>query len=166
MIKINISNEEIIEKYSDLVYRIAFSHVKSKADSEDIFQDVFISLVKNTHKIENEEHLKHWLIRATINRAKSFYLSFIRKKICTLDENYIDTSMNLEDRLTADAIRNEILALPKKLKSIVYLFYYEGYTISEISQILQIAEGTVKSRLHSARSTLKPKLMEVCSNEK
>lgn len=155
MIKINISCEDIVEEYSDLVYRIAIAQVKKKEDAEDIFQDVFISLVKNRDKIISKEHLKHWLIRATINRSKNHFSSFWVKKVDVCNDIASQT-----ENSEFDEIRNNVLSLPKKWRDVVYLHYYEGYPIGELAKILDIPEGTVKSRLYKARKLLKIQLQE------
>lgn len=163
---INISCENIIAEYSDLVYRIAISQVKNKQDAEDIFQEVFISLIKNINDIKNETHLKHWLIRATINRAKNHHLCFWKRQVDLQNEDLNrDQSYLQNENAQMDEVRNEISSLPIKLRSVVYLYYYEECSVDEIATILEIPSGTIKSRLHTARKTLKIKLKEVCSNE-
>lgn len=166
MIFINISCENVIEQYSDLVYRIAISRVKNKQDAEDIFQDVFVSLIKNISNIENETHLKHWLIRATINRAKNHHLCFWKRKVDFNDVTvYEDTTYLQGENTQIDVVREEISSLPIKFWSVVYLYYYEEYSIDEITTILEVPSGTVKSRLYNARKILKNKLKEVTVNE-
>ena len=163
---INISCEAIIAEYSDLVYRIAITQVKNKEDAEDIFQEVFMSLIKHLSKIKDETHLKHWLIRATINQSKNHHLCFWKRKVELCQENMISVNTSTtDDNLLIDQVREEISALPEKLRSVVYLYYYEEYAIAEIAVILELPLGTVKSRLHTARGILKNKLKEVCSNE-
>lgn len=152
----------MIEQYSDLVYRIAISQVKNKQDAEDIFQDVFVLLIKNIHKIENETHLKHWLIRATINRSKNYNLCIWKRQVDFSDPAVNeDMSYSQDEDTQIDEIREQIISLPIKLRSVVYLYYYEDYTVDEIAAILKIPGGTVKSRLSNARKILKNKLGEV-----
>lgn len=163
---INISCESVVAEYSDLVYRIAISQIKNKQDAEDIFQEVFISLIKNIDDIKNETHLKHWLIRATINRVKNHNLCFWKKKVDIMDVTTLGETSSLQDKNTQiDEVRKEIGALPHKLRSVVYLYYYEEYSVDEIATILEIPSGTVKSRLHTARRTLRIQLKEVHGNE-
>ncbi len=149
-----ISCEDVVHQHGDMVYRIAICNAKNKEDAEDIFQEVFISLIKNSHKIENEKHLKYWLIRTTINFSKNLHLSFWKKRVILenkeKEKTYIDDDVLL--------LREEIKTLSDKQKSVIYLYYYEGYSIKEISEILNISDGTVKSRLSSARNNLKLKL--------
>lgn len=153
---INISCESIIEEYADLVYRVALSQVKNKHDAEDIFQEVFISLIKNLDKIEDEAHLKHWLIRSAINRAKNYRLCFWHRRVELKGEDITYCAENEE----WNDIIEEIQSLPAKLRAVVYLHYYEGFSAEETGKILKIPEGTVKSRLYTARKRLKMSLGE------
>lgn len=163
---IHILYEQIVAEYSDLVYRIAITHVKNKEDAEDIFQEVFVSLIKNLNRIENEQHLKHWLIRATINRAKNHFLSFWKRKVELSQDNIEVGQENINDEnFMVDEVRKEIAALSPKLRSVVYLYYYEGYSIEEIATIVEVPIGTIKSRLHTARGMLKDNLKEVYTDE-
>lgn len=163
---IHISYEEVIAGHSDLVYRIAITQVKNKEDAEDIFQEVFVSLIKKLDVIEDEAHLKHWLIRATINRSKNHHLCFWKRKVELCEENTISNLENATgDDLLIDQVREEIRALPQKIRSVVYLYYYEEYSVAEIATILEVPVGTVKSRLHTARGILKNKLKEVYQDE-
>lgn len=166
MILIHISCENVIAQYSDLVYRIAISQVKNKQDAEDIFQDVFVSLIKNINKIKDETHLKHWLIRATINRSKNHNLCFWNRNVDVKDITVQDNRTYSHYETTEfDTVIEEINLLPSKLRSVVYLHYYEEYSVDEIAAMLGIPGGTVKSRLYNARQILKNKLKEVAKYE-
>ena len=166
---INIVCEQVVEQYADMVYRISISNTKHKEDAEDIFQEVFLSLIKNTHKIQDEKHLKCWLIRTTINLCKNLFLCFWKKRVCLEDSKFnlenSKSDTNPKDNNSEDLyynevnnIRDEIQNLRPKQRAVIYLHYYEGYDVKEISEILQIPEGTVKSRLNSARKNLKSAL--------
>ncbi len=153
-----------MEKYGDMVYRIAISHSKHREDAEDIFQEVFISLIKNLDKIDSEKHLKHWLIRTTINKSKNLHLCFWKKRVhFDSDENikkqensYSGGDNHIENNIIEiNELRENIKTLSEKQRSVVYLYYYEDYPVKEIAEILDISEGTVKSRLNSARTNLK-----------
>lgn len=79
--------EEIVEKYSDMVIQIAYQNSFNKTDAEDITQEVFIKLMKNLDKIKNEEHLKAWIIRVTINLSKDYNKSFWNKNTNEIIDN-------------------------------------------------------------------------------
>ena len=149
-------NERIvgaIEKYADMVRRICYVHLKNSSDVEDIFQDVFLQLIRYEMRFDSDAHEKAWLIRVTINKCKDLHKSFFRSRVCPLD----DTELTFEDE-TENEVMQEILALPQKFKNVMYLYYYEGYSVPELSKILQINENTVYSQLHRARRILKEKL--------
>ena len=76
----------VIEQYSDTVRRLCMIHLKNHADTEDIFQTVFLKYVLSSVSFENEEHEKAWFIRVTINACKDLLKSFFRTHIVSLDE--------------------------------------------------------------------------------
>ena len=150
--KINAS--EAFDKYSDMVYRLAFARVKNKYDADDILQDVFIRFMKSKTPVKNEEHAKALLIKITINCTKSLFSSGWFKRIEPLSE-YISEEMPQNDTLEA------VLCLPVKYRTVVHLHYYCGYSIAEIAEILSLNPSTVKSQLHRAREKLKKHLKGV-----
>lgn len=158
VILIHLSSEEIVTQYGDMVYRIALAAVKQKEDAQDVFQDVFLSLVRHLADIQSEEHLKYWLIRATINRAKNLHASFWHRNTTSFVVWAAAEPAVPEVEDTVNDLREAVCTLPHALKVVVVLYYYEGYSTKEIAAILQIKEGTVKSRLHTARARLKIKL--------
>lgn len=141
--------EEMIEKYSELVYKLAFSRTRNIEESEDIYQNVFLKLSQKIKKLENEEHLKSWLIRVTINETNNIFKSaYYRHKAELKDNLKVKTEENIE-------ILEEIFKLEKNERTIIYLHYYEGYKISEIAKILSITESSAKTRLYRARNKLR-----------
>ena len=86
---------EIVEKYSSMVYKLAFARTKNKSDAEDIFQEVFLTYIRRNPTFENEEHEKAWFIRVTINCTKDLW-SYNKKRMHEeLDENICLASRNL-----------------------------------------------------------------------
>ena len=144
----------IIEKYSDMLIRISYSYMKNLSDAEDITQDAFIKLLEKKITFESTEHEKAWLIRIVMNLSKDKLKSAYFKKTAPLEGDFID--MTNDD----DEIIHVVLNLPIKYRSIVLLYYYENYSISEISNILDIKETTIGSQLSRARKLLKSKLKE------
>ncbi len=144
----------IIEKYSDMLLRISYSYMKNLSDAEDITQDVFIKLLEKKPNFESKEHEKSWLIRIVINLSKDKLKSAYFKKTTPLEGDFVD--MTNDD----NEIIHVVLNLPIKYRSIVLLYYYENYSISEISNILNIKETTIGSQLSRARKLLKSKLKE------
>jgi RNA polymerase sigma factor, sigma-70 family len=128
-------------------------YLKSEADVEDIFQDVFLKLLQHKRPFENEEHEKAWLCRVTINQCKDFHKSFFRKNICSID----DLEIPIEDK-TEEGVLREVLSLPQKYKNVIYLYYFEDYSVSEIADILGRKENTIHTHLRRAKAILKNKL--------
>ena len=142
----------LLEKYGDMVYRLALARTRNKEDAEDVFQDVFYKLSKKTPEFENKNHEKAWLIRVTINLSKNlFSSSWMRKMISLEDEIKFEEECEQE-------VYFEVLSLPVKYRTAIHLFYYEGFTIKEIASILNLNENTVKTRLSRAKEKLKTKL--------
>lgn len=144
-----------VEKYADTVRRICIVHLKNHADTEDIFQTVFLKYVLSSVSFENEEHEKAWFIRVTVNACKDLLKSFFRSRTVSLDEIIEKPSeMPQDNREVLEAV----LELPEKYRDVVYLYYYEEYTAPEISRILGKKENTVYTLLKRARKILKDKL--------
>lgn len=144
----------MVEKYANMVYRIALTRTNNKSDSEDIFQEVFLRVTKKMPNFENEEHEKAWIIRVTINCSNSLLSSAWNKKTQALEEN-----IEFETKQRHD-VYYEVAKLPVKYRTVIYLFYYEGYKINEISKILNTNESTVKTWLARARKKIKENMNE------
>ncbi len=140
--------EETIEKYSNMVYRLAMARSRNVENSEDIYQEVFLRLARKMPVFENEEHKKAWLIRVTINCSKTILNSSFNRHRAELDENLSFETPERHD------IYYAVLKLPMKYRTVIHLYYYEDYSIKEISKILKVNENTVKSRLARARKKL------------
>ncbi|MBE6773403.1 MAG: RNA polymerase sigma factor [Ruminococcaceae bacterium] len=144
-----------IEKYSDMIRRICMVNLKNYADTEDVFQTVFMKYVLSSKAFESEEHEKSWFIRVTINACKDIFKSFFRTKTDPLD---IISDYKSELSTESGEILRVILTLPEKYRQVIYLHYYEGYTAPEIGGILGKNENTVYTLLARARKLLKDEL--------
>jgi len=151
--------QRIVDRYSDMLFRITWLHLRNKSDAEDIAQDVFFKLVKKQRIFESDEHEKAWLIRVAINLCKDRLKSAWFGKTVVFEENLYNTTPEKQEVLSS------VLELPVKYRSIVLLFYYENYTIAEIAEIIGRKETTIGSQLHRARKMLKIKLEEDFANE-
>ncbi len=140
---------EYIGRYRNMVYRVAYSYLKTHTDSEDIMQEVFLKLYQSSKSFESEEHLKAWLIRVAINKAKD-ELKASRRKQSELISDRVDISESVNSEL-----REAIQALGEDYRIVVYLHYYEGYGVREIARLLRISEANVKTRLKRARDKLR-----------
>lgn len=144
-----------VDLYGDTVRRICMIHLKNMADTEDIFQTVFLKYVLRAAPFDNPEHEKAWIIRVTVNACKDLLKSFFRTRTVSL-ETLIERSHEIpEDH---SDVLEAVLALPEKYKDPIYLHYYEGYTAKEIGQILHKNTNTVYTLLTRARQMLKTRL--------
>ena len=122
-----------IEKYADTVRRICMVHLKNEADTEDIFQTVFLKYLLNSVVFENDEHEKAWLIRVTINACKNLLKSFFRSKTVSLEEVLEQPAAPNQEY---HDVMKAVLSLPEKYRDAIYLYYYEGYSAAQIGKIL------------------------------
>lgn len=139
------------EKYSDMVYRLAFARMKNSYDAEDILQEVFMRLMRSGKQPNDEEHLKALLIRITINCSKSGLAAAWRKNTAELADT-VSVRENRNETLDA------VLRLPLKYRTVIHLHYYCGYSVEELSKILSCSPSAVKTRLFRARERLKKDL--------
>jgi RNA polymerase sigma-70 factor (ECF subfamily) len=124
-------------------------------DSEDVLQEVFIKLLYNSPNFKDENHKKAWLIRVTKNLCKNILKSSDHKNV--LIEDYQFPISSNDDDLKIDIVK-QIISLPTKYKSVIILYYYNDYSVSEIAQILKISKSAVKMQLKRGRELLKIKL--------
>ena len=151
---IEISRQEMVEKYFDMVFRLALSQTKSRDFSDEVVQDVFLRFLKQDKPFESEEHIKAWLIRVTINCSKSMFTNTWFKRTEGLDENM---EIAFEDKEESDVFY-ATQELPPKYRAVIHLFYYEDMSVEKIAETLDLKESTVKSQLHRAREMLREKL--------
>lgn len=144
-----------VERYADMVKRICFYYLKNEADTEDVFQNVFLKYLLHDEPFIDEEHEKAWLLRVAINACKDYLKSFFRRNTVSLDEiNEMAAEVSEDHREVMEAV----LSLPEKYKDPIYLYYFEGYSAAEIGKILGKKENTVYSLLSRGRKLLKEKL--------
>lgn len=150
-IQIDDEVNEIIKKYSDMVYKLALSRTKSEADADDVFQEVFCRYFHNNTKFQSDEHIRAWLIRVAINCSNKLFSSAWFRRTIPLEDN-------IEFNEEENQVYISVLELPLKYRTVIHLHYYEDMSISEISKTLKIKESTIKSQLHRAKALLKVKL--------
>lgn len=138
-----------------MIQRLCMIHLKNHADTEDIFQTVFLKYLISGVIFENESHEKAWFIRVTINACKDLLKSFFRRQTVPIDEiTELPATFSPGDHEIFNAVRS----LPKKYKDVVYLHFYEGYTAPEIGDILGKNVNTVYTLLTRSKKLLKEKL--------
>lgn len=147
-------DELYMKGYSEMIYRIAYTVLKSKSDAEDTLQEVLIKYVTTNKKFKDEEYKKRWLIRVTLNMSYNLKKSAWKRHTAPLEDE-----IKFEHKYQ-DEIFDIIERLDKKYKDVVCLYYYEDVPIKEISKILKISEDNVRKRLSRARKKLELLLRE------
>lgn len=154
------SEEEVnaaVERYSDTIRRICMIYLKNYADTEDIFQTVFLKYILSEDAFENGEHEKAWFIRVTINACKDLLKIFFRSHFVSL-ERVMDMAQPPNMSSEYREVLKAVLSLPQKYRDVTYLHYYEEYTAPEISNILGKNVNTVYTLLTRSRQMLKERL--------
>lgn len=153
---------DLAEEYQAMLYRIAFSNMKNRADAEDAVQEAFLRYMKGEKPIQNKEHEKAWLIRTTINICIDVLKSSWYRKTVAWDESLPLAAQNiyLPYQIKDDKTLEAVLKLPVHYRNPIYLFYYEDYSIHEIAGVLNEKEATIKTRLRRGREEVKRILTE------
>ena len=144
--------ERTVGTYSGMLLRLAFTILHSAADAEDAVQETFIRLITKKPEFSSAGHEKAWLIRVTINISRNMLKSSARLSV-PLDETLASPGEESSGELL-----DTVMKLPERYGTIIHLYYYEGYTIREISEILRLPAATVGTRLARARAMLKTSL--------
>lgn len=154
----NSPNEKFIadavNKYSDTVFRVAYQYTKDSFYAEDILQEVFLKLLKKPQLNTDDETLKAWLIRVTINKSKDFLRTQKRRR--TVERNYVPP----EQPTSYDEVFEALEKLSELDRNALYLHYYEGYSTREVASILGGSERAMTKRIGRAREKLKDFLKE------
>ena len=151
------SLEELIELHQKSLYAAAFSVCRNIDDANDAVQDTFIQYYTSKKQFHNGEHLKAWLLRVAINRAKDISGSFWKRNRISIEDCM--NELPFEDQ-EEHALFEEVMKLPEKYREVIHLYYYEDLSAREIARILRITEGSVKMRLSRGRSFLRDVLKE------
>ena len=154
--------QDLMNMYKNNVYAVAFSICKNASDAEDVVQDTFLQYYMTHKHFDNEQHIRAWLLRVAINKAKNIQSSFWHRNGMPLDD-FIET-LSFETPETKELFE-EVMKLPEKYRVAVHLFYYEDYSIKEIAKILRTTESNIKVRLSRGRAKLKDALKEGWEDE-
>ena len=153
---------DIYMRHVKTVYRVCFAYMKNRADTEDAVQDTFFRLIRSGPAFESEEHEKAWLIKTASNVCKNVLRHWWRRRE-SIEEHY-DTPDSEE--IGTDDVLSAVTSLPEKYKTVVYLYYYEGYSSVEIADILKKPQSTVRNYLHEVRAVLKERLGDILDEER
>lgn len=154
--------ERVFKRNNKRLFLIALSFTANQYDAEDILQNSFMKLLKTKTEFENDEHIDKWLTSVTVNESKNLLKSAFRKK--SADFEYYVATYSFESEKSEDLF-NAVMSLPKKLRTVIHLFYYEDMPIKEIADMLKIKQSAVKTRLCRAREQLKIQLGDDWNDE-
>lgn len=148
--------KEVYDRNISRVFRISLMYLKNRQDAEDMSQEIFLKYLDLLPNFDSLDHEKAWFIVITKNKAKDNLKSIWRSKRVDLEEVLYDidtSSVESEDNLL-----EKILNLPRKYKLAIYMYYYEGYSVKEMSELLEVKESTIQTQLSRGRDILKKEL--------
>ncbi|MGG1639585.1 sigma-70 family RNA polymerase sigma factor [Paenibacillus sp. FSL K6-3182] len=151
---------QLVQRYADMIMRIAFTYLKNNADAQDVCQEVFIKVVKLQKTFELAEHEKAWIIRVTINACKDMLRSSWKRFFSPIR----DASIPIQHSDNREVVAR-VLELDQKYRIVIYLYYFEDYSTAEIAQLLNRNESTVRTQLKRAREMLKGSMIGGVANE-
>lgn len=152
-----MSIEESVKRYGQMIYRLALSRLGNREDAEDVTQEVFMRLLRQTNAFVSAEHEKAWLLRVTINTSINYATTAYRRHHASFTDEL--AAVTADPNSVVYEGEDEALLLmqqlPAKYRQALHLFYYEELSVAEIATVLGSKEGTVKSLLHRGRNKLK-----------
>ena len=146
--------ERLVNAYSDLILRLSYTYLKSTEDAKDICQTVFLRLLEKPRGFESPEHERAWIIRAAVNLCKDQLKSHWRRTTVDLEAARAVPAPEAEEGSLLAAVN----LLPPKYRTVIYLYYYEGYSANEIAQLLREKPATVATQLSRGREKLRTHL--------
>jgi len=144
--------ERLVIEAQDTLYRVSMSMLKNEQNAQDCVHDAILKAYENIHKLRQEEYFKTWLVRILINECKQSLKKQKRESSLDVELPKISSRDNPYSNIE---IGEAIDSLPQKIRLVVIMFYIEDYSIDDIKRVLNIPEGTVKSRLYKGRKILK-----------
>ena len=155
--------QELAASYQGSLFAAAFNICKNAQDAEDVVQDTFVQYYTTKKEFESEQHIRAWLMRVAVNKAKNVNRTFWRRNKISI-EDYMETLVF--ETPAAETLFETVMQLPEKYRIVIHLYYYEEYAVREIAQILKLSESNVKIRLSRGRAMLKETLKEDWDDDK
>jgi len=143
--------EQVVRSYADMVYRLACAQLRNQTDADDVFQEVFLRYTRKHPVFRDEEHLKAWLLRVTVNCCRSHQRSALLRRIVPLTENDAPALPPPEVSVLEEALAR----LPARHRTVIHLFYYENCSTAQIAEATSQSASTVRSQLTRARTMLR-----------
>lgn len=145
-----------VERHLDMVYRIALNWFRAPPDAEDAAQNVMLRLWRTDTDFQSGDHLRRWLVKVTVNECKRISMHPWRSRTVPLESCAGPVFEDREKQELYDAV----MGLPGKYRVPLYLYYYEGYAVNEVGELLGLKPSTVQTRLARGREKLKTMLTE------
>ena len=145
--------KQIVEEHSLSMFRASYALCGNKADAEDAVQEAFLRLIEKDPTFKDDEHEKAWLLRVTINITKNMLKSSHRTNL-QVNEDILYEKNQINEVIAC------VLTLDERYRSVIHLYYYEGYSVDEISNMVGISKSNVQIRLMRGRTKLKESLEE------
>ncbi len=143
---------ELVKAYREEMYKIAFCRTKNRADAEDVTQEAFLRLFRSGTEFASDEDCKAWLIRVTINCSRDLLKSHWYRFSQALPEKQPPSG---NEGSGENELLRTIMRLGRNYRTVLFLFYYSGYSVNEIAEMLGIKPSTVTTRLSRGRKMLK-----------
>ena len=164
--------ERWVEEYADDVYRLAFTYLKSAHDADDMVQTVFLKALSKAPDFEDLTHERAWFVRVTANTCKDALRGRRRRPMAVGSSQDIADVADVQGRPAASdnasfvpregaapgPVTEAVFSLSADYREAVFLYYYEGYSVAEVAEILKLSQSAVKMRLKRGRELLKLEL--------
>mgnify|MGYP002510774826 FL=1 len=157
------SLHELAAMYQDNLFAVAFNICQNTRDAEDVIQDTFVQYYTTKKEFDSEEHIRAWLIRVAVNKAKNVTRTFWRRNKVSIEDF---TEMLAFETPKSETLFETVMQLPEKYRIVIHLYYYEDYSVGEIAKILKLSESNVKTRLMRGRAKLREVLKEEWDDDK
>lgn len=145
----------VMNQYGNSIYRMSYFLLQNEQDAQDVLQETLIKYIQKAPVFDAADYEKAWLLRVANNLCKDM-LRFQKKNRHANIEDLLDMGITQED----SNLLTQVWCLQEKYRRVIYLYYYEGYSVVEMAQILNVSESAVKKRLERGRNKLKEILEE------
>ncbi|WP_338752750.1 sigma-70 family RNA polymerase sigma factor [Bacillus sp. FJAT-52991] len=159
--------DQIMKEYGQDVLELVYSYVKNKSVAEDLTQEIFVKCYRSLNSFDRRSKMKTWLWRIAINHCKDYLKSWHVRKVQTVHTNDLSHASTKDDvereviqKDERQMIMEATLKLPIQYRELIYLYYYEELTIKEMSEVTNVKQNTIKTRLRRAKELLKDALGE------
>lgn len=146
--------QRFVTDYADPILRLCMTYSLTREDAQDICQEIFLKLLEQEKEFTDREHEKAYIIKMAVNACKNLLKSAGRRRVVPMDQAERVPAPEGESSELIELIR----ALPEHYGAVVYLFYYEGYSLDEIAKLCSCTPATARKRLSRSRKLLAKKL--------